>query len=96
MRILLSSNDYNVTTAKHVESVIRSKYKPESLFIEVDIHEGVGDLSLSETPENVTDLETQQDLLQQYFAKLPTVSEQELNEILSIHKDFYDTCATEE
>ena len=96
VRILLSSNDYNVTTAKHVESVIRNKYKPENLFIEVDIHEGVGDLSLLETPENVTDLETQQDLLKQYFAKLPTVSEQELNEILSIHKDFYDTCATEE
>ena len=96
VRILLSSNDYNVTTAKHVESVIRSKYKPESLFIEVDIHEGVGDLSLSETPENVTDLETQQDLLQQYFAKRPTVSEQEVEEILSIHKDFYDTCASEE
>ena len=96
VRILLNSNDYNVITAKHVESVIRKKYKPENLFIEVDIHEGVDDLSLSETPENVTDLETQQDLLKQYFAKRPTVSEQELDEILSIHKDFYDTCATEE
>ena len=51
---------------------------------------------MSETPENVTDLETQQDLLKQYFAKRPTISEQELEEILSIHKDFYDTCATEE
>ena len=96
VRLLLSSTDYNVTTAKEVESVIKSKYKPEGLFIEVDVHEETDDLSLSETPENVTDLKTQQDLLKQYFAKRPTVSEQEINEILSIHKDFYDTCATEE
>ena len=96
VRILLSSIDYNVTTAKEVESVIKGKYKPEGLFIEVDVQEEIDDLSLSETPENVTDLKTQQDLLKQYFAKRPTVSEQEINEILSIHKDFYDTCATEE
>ena len=96
VRLLLSSTDYNVTTAKQVESVIKSKYKPEGLFIEVDVHEETDDLSLSETPENVTDIKTQQDLLKQYFAKRPTVSEQEINEILSIHKDFYDTCATEE
>ena len=96
VRILLNSTDYNVTTAKEIESVIKSKYKPEGLFIEVDVNEGIDDLSLSETPENVTDLKTQQDLLKQYFAKRPTVSEQEINEILSIHKDFYDTCATEE
>ena len=96
VRILLNSTDYNVTTAKHVESVIKGKYKPEGLFIEVDVHEGIDDLSLSEAPENVTDLKTQQDLLKQYFAKRPTVSEQEINEILSIHKDFYNTCATEE
>jgi len=96
VRILLNSTDYNVTTAKEIESVIKSKYKPEGLFIEVDVHEGIDDLSLSEAPENVTDLKTQQDLLKQYFAKRPTVSEQEINEILSIHKDFYDTCATEE
>ena len=96
VRILLNSTDYNVTTAKHVESVIKSKYKPEGLFIEVDLKDGIDDLSLSETPENITDLKTQQDLLKQYFAKRPTISEQEINEILSIHKDFYDTCATEE
>ena len=96
VRILLNSTDYNVTTSKHIESVIKNKYKPEGLFIEVDVHEGIDDLSLSETPENVTDIKTQQDLLKQYFAKRPTVSEQEINEILSIHKDFYDTCATEE
>ena len=96
VRILLNSTDYNVTTAKEIESVFKSKYKPEGLFIEVDVNEGIDDLSLSETPENVTDLKTQQDLLKQYFAKRPTVSEQEINEILSIHKDFYDTCATEE
>jgi len=96
VRILLNSTDYNVTTAKEVESVFKGRYKPEGLFIEVDVHEGIDDLSLSETPENITDLKTQQDLLKQYFAKRPTVSEQEINEILSIHKDFYDTCTTEE
>ena len=66
------------------------------LFIEVDVKENEDDLSLSGKAENVTDLKTQQDLLKQYFAKRPTVSEEELNEILSIHKNFYDTCATEE
>ena len=96
VRILLDADDYNVTTSKHVESVIKSKYKPEGLFIEVDVKENVDDLSLSGKAENVTDLKTQQDLLKQYFAKRPTVSEEELNEILSIHRDFYDTCATEE
>ena len=96
VRILLSSDDYSVTTSKHVESAIRSKYNPEGLFIEVDVQGTVDDLSLIETPGNVTDLKTQQDLLKQYFAKRPTVSEQEVEEILSIHKDFYDTCATEE
>ena len=96
VRILLDADDYNVTTAKHVESVIKNKYKPEGLFIEVDVKENVDDLSLSGKAENVTDLKTQQDLLKQYFAKRPTVSEEELNEILSIHKNFYDTCATEE
>ena len=96
VRILLNTSDYNVTTAKHVESVIRSKYKPEGLFIEVDVQSTVDDLSLSGKPENVTDLKTQQDLLKQYFAKRPTISEQEVNEIISIHKDFYDTCTTED
>ena len=96
VRILLDADDYNVTTAKHVESVIKNKYKPESLFIEVDVKDNVDDLSLSGKAENVTDLKTQQDLLKQYFAKRPTVSEEELNEILSIHRDFYDTCTTEE
>ena len=96
VRILLNTSDYNVTTAKHVESVIRGRYKPEGLFIEVDVQSTVDDLSLSGKPENVTDLKTQQDLLQQYFAKRPTVSEQEVNEILSIHKAFYDTCTTED
>ena len=96
VRILLSSDDYNVTTAKHIESVIKNKYKPEGLFIEVDVQQAIDDLSLTETPENVTDLKSQQDLLRQYFAKRPTVSEQEIDEILSIHKDFYDTCSTEE
>ena len=96
VRILLNTSDYNVTTAKHVESVIKSKYKPEGLFIEVDVQSTVDDLSLSGKPENVTDLKTQQDLLKQYFAKRPTISEQEVNEIVSIHKDFYDTCTTED
>ena len=80
VRILLNTSDYNVTTAKHVESVIRNKYKPESLFIEVDVQSTVDDLSLSGKAENVTDLKTQQDLLKQYFAKRPTISEQEVNE----------------
>jgi DNA repair exonuclease SbcCD ATPase subunit len=96
VRILLNTDDYNVTTAKHVESVIKNKYKPEGLFIEVDVQSTVDDLSLSGGAENVTDLKTQQDLIKQYFAKRPTVSEQEVNEMLSIHKDFYDTCSTEE
>ena len=96
VRILLNTSDYNVTTAKHVESVIRNKYKPESLFIEVDVQSTVDDLSLSGKAENVTDLKTQQDLLKQYFAKRPTISEQEVNEIIAIHKDFYDTCTTED
>ena len=96
VRILLSSDDYSVTTSKHVESVIKTKYKPEALFIEVDVKETVDDLSLTDTPENVTDIKAQQDLLKQYFGKRPTVSEQEVEEILAIHKDFYDTCATEE
>jgi DNA repair exonuclease SbcCD ATPase subunit len=96
VRILLNTSDYNVTTAKHVESVIKNKYKPEGLFIEVDVQSTVDDLSLSGKTENVTDLKTQQDLLKQYFAKRPTISEQEVNEIISIHKDFYDTCSTEE
>lgn len=85
VRILLSSDDYNVTTAKHIESIIKNKYKPEGLFIEVDVQQAIDDLSLTETPENVTDLKTQQDLLRQYFAKRPTISEQEIDEILSIH-----------
>jgi len=96
VRILLSSDDYSVTTSKQVESVIKSKYKPEALFIEVDVKETVDDLSLTDTPENVTDIKAQQDLLKQYFGKRPTVSEQEVEEILDIHKDFYDTCATDE
>ena len=53
-------------------------------------------MSLLNTPENVTDIKTQQDLLKQYFAKRPTISEEEVNEVLDIHKDFYDTCSTEE
>ena len=96
VRILLNTDDYNVTTAKHVESVIKNKYKPEGLFIEVDVQSTLDDLSLSGKIENVTDLKAQQDLLKQYFGKRPTISEQEVNEILSIHKDFYDTCTTEE
>ena len=96
VRILLSSDDYNVTTSKHIESVIKSKYRPEGLFIEVDVQESIDDLSLSGGAENVTDIKTQQDLLKQYFAKRPTISEQEVDEVLAIHKDFYDTCATEE
>ena len=66
------------------------------MFIEVDVQESIDDLSLSGGAENVTDIKTQQDLLKQYFAKRPTISEQEVNEVLAIHKDFYDTCATEE
>ena len=96
IRILLGANEYSVTTAKHVESVLRKKYKPEGLFIEVDVQDTVGDLSLSGKTENVTDLKAQQDLLKQYFAKRPTVSEQEVNEVLSIHKDFYNTSASDE
>ena len=96
IRILMNSDDYSVTNAKHVESVLRNKYKPEGLFIEVDINDTVDDLSLSGKADNVTDLKGQQDLLKQYFAKRPTVSEQEVEEVLAIHKDFYDTSATEE
>ena len=96
IRILIGADDYSVTTAKHVESVLRQKYKPEGLFIEVDVQDTVDDLSLSGKTENVTDLKAQQDLLKQYFAKRPTVSEQEVDEVLSIHKDFYDTSASEE
>ena len=96
IRILIGADDYNVITAKHVESVLRNKYKPEGLFIEVDVQDAVDDLSLSGKTENVTDLKAQQDLLRQYFAKRPTVSEQEVDEVLTIHKDFYDTSATEE
>ena len=96
IRILIGADDYSVTTAKHVESVLRQKYKPEGLFIEVDVQESVDDLSLSGKTENVTDLKAQQDLLKQYFAKRPTVSEQEVDEVLAIHKDFYDTSASEE
>ena len=66
------------------------------MFIEVDVQESIDDLSLSGGAENVTDIKTQQDLLKQYFAKRPTISEQEVDEVLAIHKDFYDTCATEE
>ena len=96
VRILMNSDDYSVTNAKHVESVLRNKYKPEGLFIEVDINDTVDDLTLSGKADNVTDLKGQQDLLKQYFAKRPTVSEQEVDEVLAIHKDFYDTSATEE
>ena len=96
IRILIGADDYNVTTAKHVESVLRNKYKPEGLFIEVDVQDTVDDLSLSGKTENVTDLKAQQDLLKQYFAKRPTVSEQEVDEVLTIHKDFYDTSASDE
>ena len=84
IRILIGADDYNVTTAKHVESVLRNKYKPEGLFIEVDVQDTVDDLSLSGKTENVTDLKAQQDLLKQYFAKRPTVSEQEVDEVLRI------------
>ena len=96
IRILMNSDDYSVTNAKHVESVLRNKYKPEGLFIEVDINDTVDDLSLSGKADNVTDLKGQQDLLKQYFSKRPTVSDQEVEEVLAIHKDFYDTSATEE
>ena len=96
IRILIGADDYSVTTAKHVESVLRQKYKPEGLFIEVDVQDTVDDLSLSGKTENVTDLKAQQDLLKQYFAKRPTVSEQEVEEVWAIHNDFYDTSASEE
>ena len=96
IRILLDSDDYNVTTSKHVESVIRNKYKPEGLWIEVDVQKTVDDLSLSGRPENVTDLLSQQDLLRQYLSKRPTISEEETNELLRVHKTFYDTCTSEE
>ena len=96
VRILIRSDDYNITTANHIESLIKRKYKTDHVFIEVDANESIDDLSLSDTPENVTDIKTQQDLLRQYFAKRPTISEEEVNEVLDIHKDFYDTCSTEE
>ena len=52
------------------------------MFIEVDVQSTLDDLSLSGKTENVTDLKAQQDLLKQYFGKRPTISEQEVNEIL--------------
>ena len=96
VRIFLSSADYNVTTQKHIESVIRKKYKPEAMWVEVDVQNNIEDLSLSGKTENVTDLKSQQDLLKQYYAKRPEVSTEEVDEILAIHKEFYDTSATEE
>ena len=96
VRIFLSSADYNVTTQKHIESVIRKKYKPEAMWVEVDVQNNIEDLSLSGKTENVTDLKSQQDLLKQYYSKRPEVSTEEVDEILAIHKEFYDTSATEE
>jgi len=96
IRIFLSSADYNVTTQKHIESVIRKKYNPEAMWVEVDVQNNIEDLSLSGKTENVTDLKSQQDLLRQYFAKRPEVSDEDLEEVLSIHKEFYDTSASEE
>lgn len=96
VRILISSNDFSVTTQKHVESIIKRKYKPEKVWCEVDVQSPIEDLSLSGRPENVTDLKVQQDLIVQYFAKRPTISEQEVKEVLEIHKDFYNTHLTEE
>ena len=66
IRIFLSSADYNVTTQKHIESVIRKKYNPEAMWVEVDVQNNIEDLSLSGKTENVTDLKSQQDLLRQY------------------------------
>jgi len=96
VRILLNTKDYSVTTQKRIEAALKKRYHIEGMFIEVDTQDNIDDLSLSGKTENVTDLKTQQDLLRQYFSKRPTVSDQDFDEILSIHKDFYNTCSIED
>ena len=77
VRIFLSSADYNVTTQKHIESVIRKKYKPEAMWVEVDVQNNIEDLSLSGKTEYVTDLTAiWADLTQAYLMILLLVSNQ--------------------
>tara|TARA_Y100000310_G_C20700659_1_gene829554 strand:+ start:1605 stop:4799 length:3195 start_codon:yes stop_codon:yes gene_type:complete len=97
IRVLLNHDCYDLTKIKFIESHITDKYEPLYLSIEVDTQksERVSGVTSIEV-DDVTDLEVQQKLLEEYFSSYPTVSTDDLKTAMTVHKDLYASVVSNE
>lgn len=97
IRVLLNHDCYDLTKIKYIESYFTDKYEPLYLSIEVDAqkNERVSGVTTVEV-DDVTDVEVQQKLLEEYFTMYPSISSDDVKEALTVHKDLYGSTVASE
>ena len=97
IRVLLHHDCYDITKIKFIESHFTDKYDPLYLSIEVDTqkNERVSGITSTEV-DDVTNIEVQQKLLNEYFTMYPTISSDDVAAALTVHKDLYTSVVSNE
>ena len=97
IRVLLNNDCYDLTKIKYIESFITDKYEPLYLSIEVDTQKGErisGSTSIE--VDDITDVEVQQKLLNEYFSMYPSITSEDVSSALTVHKDLYASVVSNE
>lgn len=97
IRVLLDHDAYDITKTKYVESHIVSKYKPSYITIEINHSKVENRAQISDVHvENVVDLNVQQKILKEYLSNFPNMDKEDINDVLKLHEDLYNTCTVDE
>jgi len=97
IRVLLDHDAYDITKTKYIESHIMSKYKPSYLTIEINHSKVENRANISDVHiENVVDLSVQQNILKEYLSSFPNMGKEDINEVLKLHEQLYNTCTVDE
>jgi DNA repair exonuclease SbcCD ATPase subunit/DNA repair exonuclease SbcCD nuclease subunit len=97
IRVLLNHDCYDLTKIKFIESHLTDKYEPLYLSIEVDTQksERVSGVTTADV-EDVTDVEVQQKLLQEYYAMYPAIVAEDVKSAMTVHKELYKSVVSNE
>jgi DNA repair exonuclease SbcCD ATPase subunit/DNA repair exonuclease SbcCD nuclease subunit len=92
MRVFVSSKQYNVVNTSSIEHVINRKYDPLNLYIKPYDNIDYKDFDVTDIEiDDVTKLQTQSDLLKEYFNG-SNYDDKFMEKIMDSHKEYYNMC----
>jgi len=91
LRVVLDSDKYSVSLVKNISHILKTKYNPITISIETDINAISKEIAIDDLLiENVYDPSVQKKMLVKYF-KVIKVSEKDIEKILDIHTELFNT-----